>query len=50
MTGAAAALAASPAAGTGSEFPGVLDGVLLAGPAARLAAMLDQGFLAGAGL
>ena len=49
MTGAAAALAASPAAGTGSEFPGVLDGVLLAGPAARLAAMLDQAFLAGAG-
>ena len=49
MTGAAAALAASPAADSGSEFPGVLDGVLLAGPAARLAAMLDQGFLAGAG-
>ena len=49
MTGAAAALAASPAADSGSEFPGVLDGVLLAGPAARLAAMLDQAFLAGAG-
>ena len=48
MTGAAAALA-SPAADSGSEFPGVLDGVLLAGPAARLAAMLDQAFLAGAG-
>ena len=27
VTGAAAALAASPAAGTGGEFPGVLDGV-----------------------
>jgi hypothetical protein len=49
VTGAAAALAASPAADSGSEFPGVLDGVLLAGPAARLAAMLDQAFLAGAG-
>jgi len=49
VTGAAAALAASPAADSGSEFPGVLDGVLLAGPAARLAAMLDQAFLAGGG-
>ena len=49
MTGAAAALAASPAADSGSEFPGVLAGVLLQGPAARLAAMLDRAFLAGAG-
>ena len=49
MTGAAAALAASPAADSGSEFPGVLAGVLLEGPAARLAAMLDRAFLAGAG-
>ena len=49
MTGAAAALAASPAADSGGEFPGVLAGVLLEGPAARLAAMLDRAFLAGAG-
>src|SRR5260370_7365208 len=49
VTGAVAVLAASPAADSGSEFPGVLDGVLLEGPAACLAAMLDQAFLAGAG-
>ena len=50
MTGAAAVavLAASPAAGTGSEFPGVLDGSC-PGPAARLAGMLDQAFLTEAG-
>ena len=49
MTGAAAVLAASPAADTGIEWAGVLGGVLLEGPAARLAGMLDQAFLAEAG-
>ena len=49
MTGAAAGLAASPAAGAAGEFPGVLDGVLLDGPAARLAEMLDKAFLTEAG-
>ncbi|HEX9357875.1 MAG TPA: tyrosine-type recombinase/integrase [Streptosporangiaceae bacterium] len=49
MTGAVAVLAASPAADTGSELAGVLDGALLEGPAARLAGMLDQAFLTEAG-
>ncbi|MGH3124133.1 MAG: hypothetical protein ACRDND_24365, partial [Streptosporangiaceae bacterium] len=48
MTGAAAARAVPAAAGSG-EFPGVLDGVVLEGPAAGLAGMLDDAFLAGAG-
>ena len=49
MTGAAAARAVPAAAGSGGEFPGVLDGVVLEVPAARLAGMLDSAFLAGAG-
>ena len=49
MTGAAAVLAASPVAGRRREFPGVLAGIALDGPAARLAGMLDLAFLAGAG-
>ena len=49
MTGAAAVLAASPVAGRRREFPGVLAGIALGGPAARLAGMLDLAFLAGAG-
>ena len=35
--------------GDGQVFPAVLDGVVLHGPAARLAAMIDPAFLAGAG-
>ena len=46
---AAAALPVSPAAGRGRVFPGVLAGVVLDGPAARLAQMTDPAFLAGAG-
>ena len=49
MTGAATVLAASPVAGRRREFPGVLAGIALDGPAARLAGMLDLAFLAGAG-
>jgi integrase len=48
VTGAAAARAV-PAAAGGGQFPAVLDGVALEGPAARLAGMLDGAFLAGAG-
>ena len=49
MTGAAA-LRALPGAGEpGRVFEGVLAGVVLHGPAARLAAALDPAFLAGAG-
>jgi integrase len=48
-TAPATALAVSPAADGGSEFPGVLAGVVLDGPAARLAPMLDLAFLAEAG-
>ena len=47
MTGAAAARV--PAAAGSGEFPGVLGGVVLEGPAAGLAGMLDGAFLAGAG-
>jgi hypothetical protein len=49
VTGAAAVLAASPVAGRRCEFPGVLAGIALDGPAARLTGMLDLAFLAGAG-
>ena len=49
MTGAAVVLAASPVAGRRCEFPGVLAGIALDGPAARLTGMLDLPFLAGAG-
>jgi integrase len=49
VTGAAAVLAASPVAGRRREFPGVLAGIALDGPAARLAGMLDLAFLAEAG-
>jgi integrase len=46
----AAALARpQPAAGASREFPHVLEGVLLDGAAARLAAMLDRGLLEEAG-
>jgi len=48
VTGAAAARVVPAAAGRG-EFPGVLAGVVLEGPAAGLAGMLDGAFLAGAG-
>ena len=41
--------AAAPAAGASREFPHVLEGVLLDGAAARLAAMLDRGLLEEAG-
>jgi len=44
VTGAAAVLAASPVAGRRREFPGVLAGIALDGPAARLAGMLDRHF------
>jgi len=47
VTGAAAARV--PAAAGSGEFPGVLGGVVLEGPAAGLAGMLDGAFLAGAG-
>lgn len=49
MTGAAAALAAAPDAGSCGEWPRVLGGIALDGPAARLAAMLEQAFLTEAG-
>src|SRR4030095_12182986 len=50
VTAAAAAWAVPAAAGGGGgQFPAVLDGVALEGPAARLAGMLDGAFLAGAG-
>jgi len=45
----ASARAVSPAPRRGREFPGVLAGALLDGPAARLAQMVDPGFLAEAG-
>ena len=48
MTGTAAARVV-PAAPRSGEFPGVLAGVVLEGPAAGLAGMLDGAFLAGAG-
>src|SRR5215813_4891037 len=46
---AATALPASPAASRGRWFPAVLAGVVLDGPAARLAQMTDPAFLAEAG-
>jgi integrase len=49
VNGAAAVRAVPAAAGRGGEFPGVLAGVVLEGPAARLAGMLDGAFLAEAG-
>ena len=49
MTGTATALAVLPAAEAGHEFPGVLCGVWLDGPAARLARVLDPAFLTEAG-
>ena len=48
MTGAAVARAVA-AAGDAGEFPLVLDGTSLQGPAARLAGLLDPGFLIEAG-
>ena len=49
MTAAAAARAVPAAAGSGGVFPAVLDGVVLEGPTALLAGMLDGAFLAEAG-
>ena len=49
MSGATPAQACSPTESAG-EFPHVLDGVVLDGAAARLAGMLDRGFLNEAGV
>jgi integrase len=49
MSGRAARWPLSAAGGQGQVFDGVLAGVPLHGPAARLAAALDPAFLAGAG-
>ena len=48
-TGAAAVVRAVSAAGEAGEFPHVLAGMLLRGPAARLAGLLDPAFLTEAG-
>ncbi|MGH3245956.1 MAG: tyrosine-type recombinase/integrase [Trebonia sp.] len=49
MSGTPAARELPPLAGGGQQFAGVLAGVCLDGPAGRLAALLDPGFLSEAG-